>query len=144
MTDYLPKLVDRIEYTMNQLEQAEKSCKINDADSGVSEHSNSNVCDRALLLDYKAELLVMKKDYKTALKKRQKAINIMDSAPLDREKADLRTVSLLSNLYNNLSNVYMLMKKPSEAVTALEKLSPFAAGTVNSVSWNPMICYNSS
>ena len=55
VTDYLPKLVDRIEYMMNQLEQVEKSCKINDANSSVSEHSNSNVCNRALLLDYKAE-----------------------------------------------------------------------------------------
>lgn len=121
MTDYLSKLVDRIEYTMNQLEQVEKSCKINDADSSVSEHSNSNVCNRALLLDYKAELLVMKKDYKTALKKRQKAISIMESTPLDSEKADLRTVNLLSNLYNNLSNIYVLMKNPSDAATALEK-----------------------
>ena len=51
VTDYLPKLVDRIEYMMNQLEQVEKSCKINDANSSVSEHSNSNVCNRALLLD---------------------------------------------------------------------------------------------
>lgn len=103
VTDYLPKLVDRIEYTMNQMEQ------------------DVNACDRALLLDYKAELLVMKKEYKSALKKRQKAISIMESAPLDSEKADLRTVSLLSNLYNNLSNIYVLMKKPSEAATALEK-----------------------
>ncbi len=103
VTDYLPKLVNRIEYTMNQMEQA------------------GNACDRALLLDYKAELLVMKKDYKNALKKRQKAISIMESAPLDSEKADLRTISQLSNLYNNLSNIYMLMKKPSEAATALEK-----------------------
>lgn len=103
MTDYLPKLVDRIEYTMNQMEQ------------------DGNACDRALLLDYKAELLVMKKEYKSALKKRQKAISIMESAPLDSEKADLRTVSLLSNLYNNLSNIYVLMKKPSEAATALKK-----------------------
>ena len=103
MTDYLPKLVDRIEYTMNQMEQ------------------DGNACDRALLREYKAELLVMKKEYKSALKKRQKAISIMESAPLDSEKADLRTVSLLSNLYNNLSNIYVLMKKPSEAATALEK-----------------------
>lgn len=102
-TDYLSKLVDRIEYTMNQIKQ------------------DGNACDRALLLDYKAELLVMKKDYKTALKKRQKAISIMESTPLDSEKADLRTVNLLSNLYNNLSNIYVLMKKPSEAATALEK-----------------------
>ena len=103
VTDYLPKLVERIEYTMNQMEQ------------------KGNACDRALLLDYKAELLVMKKDYKNALKKCQEAINIMESSPLNSEKADLRTVSLLSNLYNNLSNIYVLMKKPSEAATALEK-----------------------
>ena len=119
--DYLPKLVDRIEYTMNQIDLTENNCNINDADNSVSKHSNSNICDRALLLDYKAELLVMKKDYKSALKKRQKAISIMESAPLDSEKADLRTVSLLSNLYNNLSNIYVLMKKPSDAATALEK-----------------------
>lgn len=121
VTDYLPKLVDRIEYTMNQIELARDSCKINDTDTSVSKHSNSNVCDRALLVDYKAELLVMKKDYKTALRNRQKAISIMESTPLDSKKADLRTVSLLSNLYNNLSNIYVLMKKPSDAATALEK-----------------------
>ena len=103
VTDYLLKLVDRIEYTMNQMKQ------------------NGNVCDRALLLDYKAELLLMKKEYKNAIKKRQKAISIIESAPIDSEKADLRTVNLLSNLYNNLSNIYVLMKKPSEAAKALER-----------------------
>lgn len=106
MRDYLPKLVNRIEYTTNQMEQVGDDFPTDD---------NSNICNRVLLLDYKAELLVMKKDYKTALKKRQKAINIIESTPLNSEKADLRTVSLLSNLYNNLSNVYVLMKKPSDA-----------------------------
>lgn len=112
VTDYLPKLVDRIEYTMNQIEQA---------GDDFPTYDNSNICNRVLLLDYKAELLVMKKDYKTALKKREKAISIMESAPLNIEKADLRTVSLLSNLYNNLSNIYVLMKKPSGAASALKK-----------------------
>lgn len=112
MRDYLPKLVNRIEYTTNQMEQAGDDFPTDD---------NSYICNRVLLLDYKAELLVMKKDYKTALKKRQKAINIIESTPLNSEKADLRTVSLLSNLYNNLSNVYVLMKKPSDAAIALEK-----------------------
>ena len=60
MTDYLPKLVDRIKYTMNQIELAGDSCKINDTVIYVSKHSHSNVCDRALLVDYRAELLVMK------------------------------------------------------------------------------------
>lgn len=63
----------------------------------------------------------MKKEYKNAIKKRQKAISIIESAPIDSEKADLRTVNLLSNLYNNLSNIYVLMKKPSEAAKALER-----------------------
>ena len=62
VTDYLPKLVDRIEYMMNQIELAGDSCKINDTDIYVSKHSHSNVCDRALLVDYRAELLVMKKE----------------------------------------------------------------------------------
>lgn len=106
MRDYLPKLVNRIEYTTNQMEQAGDDFPTDD---------NSNICNRVLLLDYKAELLVRKKDYKTDLKKRQKAINIIESTPLNSKKADLRTVSLLSNLYNNLSNVYVLMKKPSDA-----------------------------
>ncbi len=144
VTDYLPKLMDRIEYMMNQLEQVEKSCKIHDANSSVSEHSNSNVCNRALLLDYKAELLVMKKDYKTSLKKRQKAINIMESTPLDSEKADLRTVNLFSNLYNNLSNIYVLMKNPSDAATALKRQSPSAASIANLDLQSPMTCCNSS
>lgn len=112
VTDYLPKLVDRIEYTMNQIEQA---------GDDFPTYDNSNICNRVLLLDYKAELLVMKKDYKTALKKRQKAINIIESTPLNSEKADLRTVSLLSNLYNNLSNIYVLMKNPYDAASALKK-----------------------
>lgn len=121
VTYYLPKLVDRIEYTMNQIGQTGESYTLNDTNSSISKHSHSTVCDRALLLDYKAELLVMKKDYKNALKKCQEAINIMESSPLNSEKADLRTVSLLSNLYNNLSNIYVLMKKPSEAAVALKK-----------------------
>ena len=76
------------------------------------------LCDRALLLDYKAELFYVKKDYANALKKRQKAISILESLPT--EKADLRTASLLSNLYNNLSNVYLMMKKPRETAESLK------------------------
>ena len=75
MRDYLPKLVNRIEYTTNQMEQAGDDFPTDD---------NSNICNRVLLLDYKAELLVRKKDYKTDLKKRQKAINIIESTPLNR------------------------------------------------------------
>lgn len=79
---------------------------------------NVTLCDRALLLDYKAELFYMKKEYDNALKKRQKAISIMET--LHTDKADLRTASLLSNLYNNLSNVYLMMKNPKETANALK------------------------
>lgn len=130
MRDYLPKLVNRIEYTTNQMEQAGDDFPTDD---------NSNICNRVLLLDYKAELLVMKKDYKTALKKRQKAINIIESTPLNSEKADLRTVSLLSNLHNNLSNVYVLMKKPSDAAIALEKAISIRSQQLLSSPSNPLL-----
>ena len=54
VTDYLPKLVERIEYVMKQ--------------------DTPSYCDRALLLDYKAELFLIKNDYKNALKKQFKAV----------------------------------------------------------------------
>lgn len=102
VTEYLPKLVARIEYVMGEIKYSDE---------------NTALCDRALLLDYEAELFYVKKDYANALKKRQKAISIMET--LHTDKADLRTASLLSNLYNNLSNVYLMMKKPKETAEAL-------------------------
>ena len=97
VTDYLPKLVERIEYVMKQ--------------------DTPSYCDRALLLDYKAELFLIKNDYKNALKKRFKAVSILE--PYHTEDADQRTANLLSNLYNNLSNTYLLMKKTKEAAEML-------------------------
>ena len=97
VADYLPKLVERIEYVMKQ--------------------DTPSYCDRALLLDYKAELFLIKNDYKNALKKRFKAVSILE--PYHTEDADQRTANLLSNLYNNLSNTYLLMKKTKEAAEML-------------------------
>ena len=97
VTDYLPILVERIEYVMKQ--------------------DMYSYCDRALLLDYKAELFLIKNDYKNALKKRFKAVSILE--PYHTEEADQRTANLLSNLYNNLSNTYLLMKKTKEAAEML-------------------------
>ena len=97
VTDYLPKLAERIEYVMKQ--------------------DTHSYCDRALLLDYKAELFLIKNDYKNALKKRLKAISVLE--PYHTEEADQRTANLLSNLYNNLSNTYLLMKKTKEAAEML-------------------------
>ena len=97
VTDYLPKLVERIEHVMKQ--------------------DTHSYCDRALLLDYKAELFLIKNDYKNALKKRLKAVSILE--PYHTEDADQRTANLLSNLYNNLSNTYLLMKKTKEAAEML-------------------------
>lgn len=97
VTDYLPKLVERIEYVMKQ--------------------DTPSYCDRALLLDYKAELFLIKNDYKNALKKRLKAVSVLE--PYHTKDADQRTANLLSNLYNNLSNTYLLMKKTKEAAEML-------------------------
>ena len=87
--DYLPKLVERISYEMDR-------------------HQLNSPCDKALLLDYKAELFVLKKDYCNALKKRTKALELL--TPLLTADADKRTANLVSNLYNNISNVYLLIK----------------------------------
>ena len=98
VSDYLPKLTERISYIM-------------------AEHKLESPCDKALLLDYKAECFLLKKDYGNAVKKREKAINIMEK--LHNKDADMRTANLLSNLYNNLSNTYLLMKRGNEAAKAL-------------------------
>ncbi len=98
VSDYLPKLTDRISYLME-------------------EYKLESPCDRALLLDYKAECFLLKKDYANAVKEREKAINIMEK--LHTKDADMRTANLLSNLYNNFSNTYLLMKRGNEAANAL-------------------------
>ena len=82
--DYLPKLVERISFMMEQ-------------------HQLSTPRDKALLLDYKAELFILRKEYSNALKKRLKAIQIIESA----DTKDVRVITLHSNLYNNLSNTYL-------------------------------------
>ena len=98
VTDYLPRLVERIAYMMEQ-------------------YQLNTSRDRALLLDYKAELFVLRKEYANALKKRLKAIQIIESASV----TDVPTITLHSNLYNNLSNIYLYMKKIDEATEALKK-----------------------
>ena len=98
VTDYLPKLVERIAFAMEQ-------------------HQLDTPRDRALLLDYKAELFVLRKEYANALKKRLKAIQIIESADAE----DIRVITLHSNLYNNLSNTYLYLKKIKEAAESLKK-----------------------
>lgn len=98
VTDYLPKLVERIAFVMEQ-------------------HKLNTPRDKALLLDYKAELFVLRKEYSNALKKRLKAIQIIETADTE----DVRTITLHSNLYNNLSNTYLYLKKMKEAAEALKK-----------------------
>lgn len=96
--DYLPNLTERISYVMD-------------------EYKLESPCDKALLLDYKAECFLLKKDYGNAVKKREKAISIMEK--FHTKDADMRTANLLSNLYNNISNTYLLMKRGNEAAKAL-------------------------
>lgn len=99
--EYLKPLTERIEYIM-------------------MEYKLDGSCDKALLLDYKAELLLPRKEYANAIKKRLKAINIVEKH-IDSNGADVRSVNLLSNLYNNLANVYLLDKKQNDAANALKK-----------------------
>jgi tetratricopeptide (TPR) repeat protein len=98
VSDYLPKLTDRISYVME-------------------EYKLESPCDKALLLDYKAECFLLRSDYGNAAKKREKAISILEK--LQDKDMDLRTANLLSNLYNNLSNTYLLMKRGNDAAKAL-------------------------
>lgn len=98
VTDYLPKLVERIAYMMEQ-------------------YQLNTPRDRALLIDYKAELFVLRKEYANALKKRLKAIQIIESSGV----TDVPTITLHSNLYNNLSNIYLYMEKIDDATEALKK-----------------------
>jgi len=98
VTDYLPNLTERISYMMEK-------------------YQLDAPCDKALILDYKAELFVLKKDFDNALKKRKKAIQIMEK--LHTPEADTSTANLLSNLYNNLSNTYLYLHKGKEAAEAL-------------------------
>lgn len=65
VSDYLPKLTERISYVME-------------------EYKLESPCDKALLLDYKAECFLLKKDYGNAVKKREKAINIMEKLHTSR------------------------------------------------------------
>lgn len=110
VTDYLSKLVERIEYVM----KLDDNNAQNESELQKDRHLH---CDKALILDYKAELFLIKNDYKNALKKRLKAVSILE--PYHTEDADQRTANLLSNLYNNLSNTYLLMKKTKEAAEML-------------------------
>lgn len=91
--DYMSKLADRISYLMEQ------------------EHIDS-VCDRALLLDYKAELSYIRKDYDVAVKKREKAIHLLENEDDTMNTMNQkRYINLLSNLYNNLSMYILHLKK---------------------------------
>ena len=102
-TDYLPELVDRMEYVMNLMDETD----------GLS------ACDKALLLDYKAQLLFPRKEYDNAIKKYKKAIALMENYH-KTNTADARSANLLSNLHNNLSTAYLFRKKREEAVSELK------------------------
>ena len=96
--DYMSKLADRISYLMEQ------------------KHIDSP-CDRALLLDYKAELAYMRKDYDVAVKKREKAIHLLENDTMNTMNQK-RYINLLSNLYNKCISC---TKKTDKATEALHK-----------------------
>lgn len=99
-TEELSKLVDRIEKIM--------------MDGKID-----TPCDRALLFDYKAQLFIEKKDYDNAIKRQSKAISIMEK--LKTPDATMREMSLLSNIYCNISSTYLYKKKLDIATDYLKK-----------------------
>lgn len=125
--DYLPELLERIEYVMNLMDEAGKSdgankpCNSNESITpDITEETNHiSACDKALLLDYKAQLLFPRKEYDNAIKKYKKAIALMENYH-KTNTADARSANLLSNLHNNLSTAYLFRKKREKAVTELK------------------------
>lgn len=126
-TDYLSELVERIEYVMNFMNDSGKSDETsksyNSDKSGTpditQETNHISACDKALLLDYKAQLLFPRKEYDNAIKKYKKAIALMENYH-KTNTADARSANLLSNLHNNLSTAYLFRKKLEEAVSELK------------------------
>ena len=59
-----------------------------------------------------------RQEYDNAIKKRKKAITLLENYH-ELEHSE-RSVNLLSNLYNNLSNTYLLQNKKNEAIEALK------------------------
>jgi tetratricopeptide (TPR) repeat protein len=102
LTDALPDIISRIELLMNEKE------------------SNITELDKALLLDYKAWLLITKKEYVNAIKKYNKAIRLVENYHNSNE-ASVRSANLLSNIHNNLSTALMLKGKKEDAANALKK-----------------------
>lgn len=126
-TDYLSELVERIEYVMNLMNDSGKSDETsksyNSDKSGTpditQETNHISACDKALLLDYKAQLLFPRKEYDNAIKKYKKAIALMENYH-KTNTADARSANLLSNLHNNISTAYLFRKKLEEAVSELK------------------------
>ena len=64
----------------------------------------------------------MRKDYDVAVRKREKAIHLLENeADTVNTMNQKRYANLLSNLYNNLSNVYLALKKTDKATETLHK-----------------------
>lgn len=71
---------------------------------------------------YRLFVLCIQKDYDVAVKKREKAIHLLENEDDTMNTMNQkRYINLLSNLYNNLSNVYLALKKADKATEALHK-----------------------
>lgn len=102
VVDLLPDIINRIELLMNDV------C------------TSIDVCDKALLLDYKAWLMLSKNEYDNAIKKYNKAIALIEKFHNTYE-VSARSANLLSNIYNNMSSALFLKGRKEEATTALKK-----------------------
>ena len=98
--DEMGKLIDRIDHVMK-------------------ENKIDNLCDTALLLDYKGQMCIIRKEYPASAKRRERAIRMVERIP--DEEMNQRSISLLSNLYNNLGNVWLMSGDNNAAKECLEK-----------------------
>lgn len=98
--DYCEMLIGRIEFAMQN-------------------YDTCDVGDKALVLDYKATIFTHKKQYDNAIKKRKKALSLLE--PVHTKDAPIRIALLLSNVHGNLAQTYLLMDQYKECETELKE-----------------------
>ena len=98
--DEMGKLVDRMDQVMK-------------------EYKLDSLRDTALLLSYKGQMCLIRKEYPASAHRIERAIRMVER--ISEDEMDVRTISLLSNLYNNLGLVWMSAGDQKEAQEPLEK-----------------------
>ena len=125
VSDYLPKLTERISYVMD-------------------EYKLESPCDKALLLDYKAECFLLKKDYGNAVKKRgnEAAKALRTAFDIRMEYVHLGLTESHDSLQQmmNLINMLLLAKDVDNAKIVLEQYETLVLEHLSDTSPDYGIC----